>query len=159
MRYKIKKGKHCSSPWWARWWFQPHHAKGFINFSESCYTAVEEIPGWNKLCGVQSWRIHNHSARLGWRATEDGQIKIAGYVYTNGARFSREITTISRDESQSGNIIFNIYWTHGAWVFSVNGRSVTIAAQKPRGQWFKSVPYFGGKSTAPCDLEIGVDLM
>jgi len=155
--FKIKKGSHYATPLWARLCpFSSKYLVGYVTFGESCFTAVEEIPGWNKLTGVSSYRIHNNSARFVWRAMDDGTINVAGYVYTNGARFIQELITVTPKDPL---IIVTLEYKHGNWVFKADSKSVVIPARKPRGQWFKCFPFFGGQSTAPHDINIKIELV
>jgi len=154
--YTIKKGWHMSLPLWPRLWpFSKKSISGFVGFNEECFTAIEDIPGWNKLTGISSWRIHKDSARFVWRA-KGNSIRIAGYVYSNGVRTEKEITSIYPGDH---DFIISLEHNYGSWWFTVNGKKVWIPARKPRGQWFKCFFYFGGRSTAPHTIKIDIDLI
>lgn len=152
MKYTIKKGRHYASPLWARLWpFTPKIEVGLFEFEEGSELAVEDIPGWNKLTGFSSWRIHKNSGRLVWRAN-GSRISIAAYVYDNGKRIIEELKMIEPGEIYT----YSIKNTGSVWWFEIDGIHWPILGRCD-GMAFKCHPYFGGESTAPMDIHINID--
>jgi len=150
VKYNIKRGKHFANFTLNRLFpFTGKSLKGNVRFSYNCLSP-EVIPGWNKLTGISSLKIHNNSGRLVWRA-QKGKIMIAGYVYKDGRRNEMLITSLLPDIFYP----YSVEYKKGVWVFSINGTTVMMPGAL--GFWkFKCFPYFGGKSTAPEDLVIHI---
>lgn len=153
MIYKIKKGWHYSLPVWARLkLFAKKQETGILIFDEECANAIEQIPGWNKLTGISTWKIHKNSGRLVWRAAGSKGIRIAAYVYDNGGKAKiKEIGYFPADEIMH----YSIRNTGSLWIFEIDMHKVTMAGSA-NGVLFQCHPYFGGQSTAPIDCYIQI---
>jgi hypothetical protein len=108
----------------------------------------------NKLYGF-SEGINNqfNSARIGWRWS-DGALRLFGYVYKSGVRYSQEITSIPFNTDITCSIKLN-----GAnYLITANGVTVTLprglTASTARG--FQQYPYFGGDEVAPKNISIKI---
>lgn len=98
----------------------------------------------NKLYGITSTKIHENSARIGWRYTGDDNFEVFAYYYVRGVRGwtllgtykTRERLTISIDVSKHEYT----YVVNNEW-FSVYNTKNILAA--------RAFPYFGGDNVAP----------
>lgn len=106
----------------------------------------------NKLWGFsEGFSNQYNSARIGWSWNNEA-LRLYGYVYANGVRYSQEITTvqIGADNNCSIRVAGNTY------IFTVNGTSISL----PRGpssasaSGYQQYPYFGGDETAPHRITI-----
>lgn len=150
MKYIIKKGQHYANFTLNRLFpFASKKQSGSFMFDDNCLEK-ETIPGWNKLCGISSLRIHQNSGRLVWRS-DGNMITIAGYVYSNGERSELEIIKVP----VCSWIKYKIENKRGFWHFTVNGVTVLLGGSV-KGLKFKCYPYFGGRSTAPKTMEIWI---
>lgn len=148
MKYKIKRGNHFANFTWNRLFpFVPNKISGVVHFSYSSLIK-ELIPGWNKLTGISSFKIHENSARLVWRS-DGGKINIAGYVYYNGVRNEMLITSL-----QPGIYYkYSIEYKYRSWIITINNKTI-IMPGKIGFCKFRCYPFFGGRSTAPEDIYI-----
>ena len=95
MKYTIKKGRHYSNFTLSRLWpFSKRTQEGKLAFSKSCSEAFVDSPGWNKVAGISSVRIHQNSVRLVYQPGGHGRIRIALYAYINGVRYIIEMPII-----------------------------------------------------------------
>lgn len=152
MKYVIKKGNHRSNFTLDR--LQPFcdsNETGIFKFDTACLMK-EEIPGWNKLTGISTIRIHKNSARLVWRSNGT-RINIAGYVYKDGGRSEKEITLVRTNEDIEYSIDYN---KHTKTVkFTVNDESIIMDVDLD-GCKFKCYPWFGGQSAAGTTMTINI---
>jgi hypothetical protein len=101
----------------------------------------------NKLWGFTEG-INNqyNSARIGWSWNNDA-LRLYGYVYANGIRYSQEITSVVI----GSDITCSIKLAGSTYLFTVNGVSISL----PRGpstsqaSGYQQYPYFGGDEVAP----------
>lgn len=101
----------------------------------------------NKLWGFTEG-INNqyNSARIGWSWNNDA-LRLYGYVYANGVRYSQEITSVVI----GSEITCSIKLAGSIYLFTVNGVSISL----PRGpstsqaSGYQQYPYFGGDEVAP----------
>ena len=101
----------------------------------------------NKLWGFsEGFNNQFNSARVGW-SWNDGALRLYAYVYSNGIRYSQEITSVDI----GSDINCSIKVAAGSYIFTVNGISVTMprAATGTKASGFQQYPYFGGDETAP----------
>ena len=152
--YIISKGQHYCNP-------RPlktvslTEMKFFAKFNQSAiYQTINPVNQYdiNKLWGFsEGFDNQYNSARIGW-GYSNGAIRLYGYVYSKGARFYKEITTILPGQEASCSI--KISGT--TYVISVNGVIISL----PRGtsaktaSGFQQYPYFGGDEVAPQDTYI-----
>jgi len=109
----------------------------------------------NKLYGFSD-NNDNHqefSARFGWNWTR-GALRLYAYVYNDGKRESREITSIDIGAEYTCSIVV----AGGQYIFSVKGITVEMPRESktPEGLGYKLFPYFGGDETAPHDIRIWI---
>ena len=122
--------------------------------SSAIYTSVlpENQYDINKLWGFSEGFNHQYnSARIGW-SWNNGALRLYGYVYASGVRYSREITSIVIGT----DITCRIKLSGNSYIFTVNGTSIAL----PRGpsstqaSGLQLYPYFGGDETAPHTITI-----
>jgi len=108
----------------------------------------------NKLYGF-SEGINNqyNSARIGWRWS-DGALRLFGYVYKLGVRYSQEITSVPFNT----DITCSIKLSGSNYIITAKGISITM----PRGlstssaSGYQQYPYFGGDEVAPHNIYIKI---
>jgi len=156
-KYIIKKGKHKSIVNIA-----PLYGGGIKSSckfdSSAIYNLGNENQGdWNKLIGFsEDIRIHENSARIGWRWNlEREQIELGYYCYIKGeiddnkghicwVGINKPFQFMIRDDQEKQNYIIDI-----------NGNYKVIHhGQKFDDKKFWSYPWFGGDETAPHDITI-----
>ncbi len=108
----------------------------------------------NKLWGFsEGFNNQYNSARMGW-GYSNGAIRLYGYVYSKGVRYSKEITTVVPGEE----INCSIKISGSTYIISAKGISVSLprgtTAAKANG--YQQYPYFGGDETAPHDIYISI---
>ena len=152
--YTIRAGQHSSDKSFLKS-VRTSEMKFMAKFNSSAiYTTVlpENQYDINKLWGFSEGFNHQYnSARIGW-SWNNGALRLYGYVYALGVRYSREITTVTigADNTCSIKLSGNTY------IFTVNGTSIML----PRGpssaqaSGFQLYPYFGGDETAPHTITI-----
>jgi hypothetical protein len=101
----------------------------------------------NKLFGfTEGQDPHFNSARIGW-SYNNGALRLYAYAYTNGQRFSQEISSISIGET----ISCLIRPEGNTYLFKVDQKEIRLGrantAQIVSG--YQLFPYFGGDETAP----------
>ncbi len=156
MIYVIKKGRH-----FAKWSinrlfpFSKVRTRGHIKFSKDGWHSRDAVEhtGWNKIVGIaQAFGIHKNSGRLVWQPDfeNEGVLKIAGYRYSNGGKWHAvHFVDVKVDRWYE----YEVKWSDGAWVFTMNYRFTTMSGNKPKLPT-KCYPYFGGRSTAPQTMKI-----
>jgi hypothetical protein len=124
--------------------------------SSAIYTTVNPVNQFdiNKLWGFSEGLNHQvNSARIGWRWS-DSALRLFGYVYDSGQRYSQEIGIIEINR----NVECGIKLMGDQYAISANGDTVFL----PRGpldtvaNGYQLYPYFGGDETAPQDIRIMV---
>lgn len=126
-----------------------------VKFNESAiYTTQDPInqTDINKLLGFSEGSDHQlNSARIGW-AYHTGALRLFAYVYDNGVRSFREITTVALNTQ----IPCSIKLAGSTYLISANGQSVTMSRglSTPQAIGYQLYPYFGGDETAPQDITI-----
>lgn len=108
----------------------------------------------NKLYGFsEGFDNQYNSARIGWRWS-DNALRLFGYVYKQGTRYSQEITAIPIN----AEISCSIKLSGSSYIISANGNAVTL----PRGlststaNGYQQYPYFGGDEVAPRNISIKI---
>lgn len=150
MKYTIKQGNHFADFTINRLFpFCCNKRSGTVKFSSSCLIQGD-IPGWNKLTGISSTKIHDNSGRLVWRS-DGSRIMIAGYVYNNGIRSEMLITSLQVGLWYD----WKVRYQNDYYFFSIAGIEISMQGSLS-GLKFKCYPYFGGQSTAPVDMIINV---
>lgn len=124
--------------------------------TSAIYTTVQGANQYdiNKLWGFSEGFNHQYnSARVGWGYSNNA-LRLFGYVYAKGVRYSAEICTIPFDSDISCSIKLS-----GAY-YQITANTITVTL--PRGSTttkasgYQLYPYFGGDETAPHDITIGI---
>jgi hypothetical protein len=152
--YIIKKGQHYSDKRPLKY-VSVTEMKFFAKFNQTAvYTSTipENQYDINKLWGFsEGFDNQYNSARMGW-GYSNGAIRLYGYVYSKGVRYSKEITTVLPNQ----DITCSIKIAGSNYIITANGVSVTL----PRGtttskaNGWQQYPYFGGDEVAPHDIYI-----
>jgi len=148
MKYTIKKGRHFANFTINRLFpFSSKIDKGTVKFSKECL-AIAPISGRNKLTGIAGFDNHKNSGRLVWQS-DGNMIKIWGYVYKDGIRTEKFITSLEVEKEYSYEVSFSM----DRWFFYIDGNVAHIDGNL--GFWkFKQYVYFGGLSPAPLTMSI-----
>lgn len=152
--YKIRKGQHyCDQNTLKS--VSVTQMNFVVKFDNTgIYTTVDPLNQYdiNKLWGFSEGFNHQYnSARIGW-AWVNNAMRLYGYTYAKGVRYSSEITTIPLNTE----ITCGIKFSGSSYIITANGKSVTL----PRGttttkaSGYQLYPYFGGDETAPQDILI-----
>lgn len=184
MLFKIRKGKHNSTPLRFGIWFRKKTFNWVVQFHTSC---VYDIPGvdqsdTNKLIGVgylSKLRLIKHkyfnrfwfytfqpmqwtdSARFGWRYdTEQNKIEVLAYCYVNRNRIIKPICFC--DFAQPYRLILST--NGGVYTFSVTSMNMsdnTVEVTTVISRNFKNFKYrlgvfFGGNQPAPHSMYINL---
>ena len=152
--YTIRAGQHSSDKNFLKS-VRTSEMKFMAKFNSSAiYTTIlpENQYDINKLWGFSEGFNHQYnSARIGW-GWSDGALRLYGYVYALGVRYSQEITSVVIGT----DITCSIRLSGNSYIFTVNGISKTL----PRGpsstqaSGYQLYPYFGGDETAPHTITI-----
>ena len=155
--YLIRKGNNFSD----QTGFRSVTVNGTMNFmarfdQSAIYTTIDPVNQYdiNKLWGFSEGFSNSfNSARVGW-AYNDGALRLYGYVYAKGVRYSREITTVAI----GSDITCSIRLNGSSYVITANGVSVTLprGTTTTRASGLQQYPYFGGDERAPQDIRIQV---
>ena len=108
----------------------------------------------NKLYGFsEGFNNQYNSARMGW-GYSNGAIRLYGYVYNKGVRYSSEITTVLTGQ----DITCSIKISGSSYIITANGASVTLprGATGTKASGWQQYPYFGGDEVAPHNIYIYV---
>jgi hypothetical protein len=108
----------------------------------------------NKLYGFSEGLNHQYnSARVGWRWS-DNALRLFGYVYKTGTRYSQEICTIPIGTDITCSIKLNGYF----YDITANGIKVSLprASNSSSASGYQLYPYFGGDEVAPRDITIKI---
>jgi len=148
MKYTIKKGRHFATLTWNRLFpFSSKIDKGTVKFSKECL-AIAPISGRNKLTGIAGLDNHKNSGRLVWQS-DGAMIKIWGYVYKDGVRTEKYITSLEVEKEYE----YEVEFADGRWIFEIKGNITSLPGKI--GFWkFKQYVYFGGLSPAPLTMSI-----
>jgi len=171
MDFIIKKGNHYSN-----WFNLPFFRFGrsikfqFMIDSSAHYTfnnhyviatttlQNEDNYDWNNLFGLSnSWNPHQSSARLCWRRLNEEQYQICLYTYDNG------IKTISKEMILDYNTFYGarIIVSTNNFYLLFKDSSIILPRKSERLFPIKTIlkPYFGGKSVAPHDIKIKINVV
>jgi hypothetical protein len=109
----------------------------------------------NKLYGFSDCGTlhHKNSARFGWN-WQNNALRIYAYVYSDGARISKEITSVALGRENT----FKIEKKAGQYIFTVNNLHSTRiqAGCNTRVEGYRLYPYFGGDEKAPHRITIRI---
>ena len=108
----------------------------------------------NKLYGFsEGYNNQYNSTRIGWRWS-DGALRLFGYVYKLGVRYSQEITSVPFNT----DINCSIKLSGTNYIITAKGISINM----PRGSssitasGYQQYPYFGGDELAPHNIYIKI---
>ena len=81
-------------------------------------------------------------------------LRLFGYVYKNGVRYSQEITSVSLNSDINCSIKLNGY----NYDFTVNNIKISLprAINSTSASGYQLYPYFGGDETAPQNISIKI---
>lgn len=109
----------------------------------------------NKLYGFSDNNAEHQqfSARFGWNWAR-GALRLYAYVYNNGERASREITSIKIGNEYSCSIKVS----NDHYIFSANNVTTEMSRSSTTSTaiGYKLYPYFGGDEPAPHDINIWI---
>lgn len=161
--FKIKKGKHSSSPIFPLLAIgKKKELKWIVKFDDSVSYMLpnDNQLDINKLCGI-GWfpSHHQNSVRFGWRYNEGtAKVDIFAYVYVKGQRLSSAVDPkliASLDRNKEYELKMTL--TDKSYVLEANGKAVVILKDwriQSFGYYLK--PYFGGDEVAPHDIIINL---
>jgi len=134
-----------------------------VCFSKNCtYKLTENFDQINKLYGFSEGFHHWNSARIGWRCVNGVDIELLAYCYLNGKRTSKQLLICKADEW----VFCSIQNKNSKYVFRVivnENQVITASVDKDKKFSIYSLfklfiyrlyPYFGGKISAPHDMDI-----
>lgn len=153
-RYLIRKGNHYCDQNTVKS-VSTSEMKFTAKFNSSAiYTTIDPVNQFdiNKLWGFSEGLNHQYnSARIGWNY-DNNVLRLHGYVYSKGVRYSQEITTIPLNTE----ILCSIKLVGSTYLITANGKSVTLprGLSTTRASGYQLYPYFGGDETAPQDITI-----
>jgi hypothetical protein len=122
--------------------------------SSAIYKTTDSVNQYdiNKLWGFSEGLNHQfHSARIGWRWS-DSALRLFGYVYDSGQRYSQEIGIVELNK----NIECGIKLQGDKYAITADNKTVYLS----RGpldtvaNGYQLYPYFGGDETAPQNIKI-----
>jgi hypothetical protein len=109
----------------------------------------------NKLYGFSDCSTihHENSARFGWN-WHNNSLRIYAYVYKDGIRTSKEMTSLSLEKENE----FKILKKDGKYIFTVNQAHHTVipAGCHTQVQGYRLYPFFGGDEKAPHQVTIRI---
>lgn len=161
--YLIRKGRHYSvrinrlihthfkiSPYFN------HTLRFIVTFGEGSWYGVNDYgnDGYdhNKLYGLNyGWKSHVNSVRVAWLPNVYlGKIDLYAYIYSNGVRLDKYLTTVNQFEEVK--VLISHYGKDRVSV-TINGKIETFMMSESKLK-FKLFPYFGGNLKAPNDIKI-----
>lgn len=152
--YTLKKGQHYSDKRPLKY-VSVTEMKFFAKFDQTAIyttTIAENQYDINKLWGFsEGFDNQYNSARMGW-GYSNGAIRLYGYVYSKGVRYSKEITTVLPGQ----DVTCNIKISGSNYIITANGISVTLprGATVTKASGWQQYPYFGGNEVAPHNVYI-----
>jgi hypothetical protein len=154
--YLIRKGNHnCDQSSLKS--VSTSEMKFIARFDTSAiYTSVNPVNQYdiNKLYGFsEGFNNQYNSARIGWRWS-DGALRLFGYVYKTGTRYSQEITSIPFNT----DITCSIKLSGNTYLITANGISVSLprGLNSTKASGFQQYPYFGGDEVAQKNITIKI---
>lgn len=156
MKFKIKKGKHKHSNFWAR--LNIFNAKKLIKykvkFDNNCwYPKINnDSNDLNKIFGFGGADHHKNSIRLCWRPNFEnkGTISIFTCWYDDQKRSSKKFCDMKVGE----HVEFEIKKNKNGFSVKTSFHNDQINHSDPNPTWKRLWPYFGGNNTAPHNMMI-----
>lgn len=183
MVFKIRKGKHNSTPFKFWVWCRKKTFNWRVKFYTECIYEVNGVDqsDTNKLCGVgylsklrlikhkyfnRFWFYtfepmhHTDSARFGWRYhAQKNQMELLAYCYVNRNRVIKSICFVDIAAEYRLRLEIN----NGVYVFKCLDSEIDhiIGMAMVNSRNFKNIkymlrPYFGGNLTAPHTMYINL---
>jgi hypothetical protein len=155
-RYLIRKGNHYCDQNTIKS-VSTSEMKFTAKFNSSAiYTTIDPVNQYdiNKLWGFSEGLNHQYnSARIGW-SYNNSALRLYGYVYSKGVRYSQEICTVNLNTE----ILCGIKLSGSNYLITANGITVTLprGLSTTRASGYQLYPYFGGDETAPQDITIDI---
>lgn len=161
--YKLKKGKHYSSPINLGFGINKTKMSCAVMFQKDVLgsTKQENVLDWNKLFGFSRGFHQNNSFRFGWREDGDNMF-VAPYTYMDGIRYSIEAESRSLKINTDELYLFEIQLSGSKVFYTVSDSRGNMIYEKSYiirhllpilGYDLK--PYFGGNTTPLKDFSIG----
>lgn len=153
--YIIRKGQHSSTSTFKS--LRTNSVMFEAIFDNSAiYTSIDPNNQLdiNKLYGMADCGSthHTNSARFGWR-WYDQSLQILAYVYANGVRYSKLMTTVDLNKAYK----YELLLSGNQYIFTVNGVTVSMPRGcSSTGTGYQLYPYFGGDEVAPHDITIKI---
>ncbi|MBC7426721.1 MAG: hypothetical protein H7321_09320 [Bacteroidia bacterium] len=155
----IKKGHHRPLIPALGLYFNKEKIERKVTFHASCRYAATSESSINKLFGIGYFPSHhNNSARFGWKYNaETDSIDLFAYCYDNGERLSSLSNQhIIASVNIGIEITLSITVKETAYIFEINGGTLTIPKTCKTKLGYKLGVYFGGNDTAPHDIKISI---
>lgn len=110
----------------------------------------------NKLYGITSPKIHENSARFGWRQSEisEDEYEVFAYYYILGHRGFKYLCTI-KEKSQCVYKVSTVGHYYTFSIYSRTGEPINVEYQVGGTKniaAYRSFPYFGGNNVCPKDM-------
>jgi hypothetical protein len=156
-RYTIRQGSQfCDQSIYAA--VETNQMNFIVLFDSSAIyqtSMAENQDDINKLFGFSDNNSdhHQYSARFGWRWS-DHALRLFAYVYNEGERISKEISTVNIGKEINCSI--QVKGDH--YVFTADGVTETMPriASTEKGKGYQLYPYFGGDEVAPHEINIWI---
>jgi hypothetical protein len=101
----------------------------------------------NKLYGITSTKIHENSARIGWRYIGNDSFEVFAYYYVQGVRDWELLTTVKVDQL----VYYMVDVSNNEYTFEANNEVYSVYDTK-NIMASRAFPYFGGNNTAPSTM-------
>jgi len=160
--YTIDKGKHKSGNHFSIFHRNLNHEPLQYRslFFNNCWYKLSDIEfdGINQLVGFSYGYHHRNSVRVGWKPNynKEGVIDLYAYWYNMSNKYNYNFITSIKTEQY-----FNIYFyeTNKTIDIQINNVFYSIDFKFPKFKYgYYLYPYFGGKSTAPHDVDIYLNI-
>lgn len=155
--YLIRKGNNFCDQSTTRYLTVNGEMKFTARFNQSAiYTTIDPVNQYdiNKLWGFsEGFNNQYNSARIGW-AYNNGALRLYGYVYAKGVRYSKEIGIVTI----GSEIPCSIKLSGSSYLLTANGVTVTLprGVTSTKASGLQQYPYFGGDERAPQDIRIEI---
>lgn len=167
MKYKIKKGRHFSTPFKFPkiYWNKTDIKMNYVVTFSKCDYIIEDEDKYdiNKLFGISYGYHHTNSDRIGWRYNEEtNKIELFQYSYENKKRFARYIDEIEMNKKYyiSLEVHKNKKRNIRELTITIDGKEYIFFLKYNENRFSKIsytlTPYFGGNKKAPKDMFIDI---
>ena len=141
--YRIEAGEHYPTKYKNK--ISPIYSERleFVTWFNASHIYDNGSDDINKLYGITSPKIHENSARFGWRYWNDA-IEIFAYYYIDGERHWHKLGDAKLKTRYEFSVDVTGYW----YEFNFNGNKHRVYTGRNIAA-FRSFPYFGGDNPAP----------